>query len=152
VQNEWGGPDSADKRDWFAGAICDLFPSHADLESVEDRLDQIMGDEFEVSLDDHSETLVAERIILIWEETSRGDFSTVDGMLERWRSGGPGKVEGVKVGGDEEESVDEESGDDDEEDEDVEMGDAAPELVVKEKKGPEIDEDGFTKVPARRKR
>lgn len=26
VQNNWGGPDSADKRDWFAGAIVDLFP------------------------------------------------------------------------------------------------------------------------------
>ncbi|KAL2264798.1 hypothetical protein VTJ83DRAFT_7308 [Remersonia thermophila] len=26
VQNNWGGPDSADKRDWFAGAISELFP------------------------------------------------------------------------------------------------------------------------------
>ncbi|KAK4128457.1 hypothetical protein N657DRAFT_676242 [Parathielavia appendiculata] len=26
VQNNWGGPDSSDKRDWFAGAIVDLFP------------------------------------------------------------------------------------------------------------------------------
>ncbi|KAK4185559.1 Pre-rRNA-processing protein TSR2 [Podospora australis] len=26
VQNNWGGSDSADKRDWFAGAIVDLFP------------------------------------------------------------------------------------------------------------------------------
>ncbi|KAL1842649.1 hypothetical protein VTJ49DRAFT_4560 [Mycothermus thermophilus] len=26
VQNNWGGPDSADKRDWFAGAIAELFP------------------------------------------------------------------------------------------------------------------------------
>ncbi|KAK4034421.1 Pre-rRNA-processing protein TSR2-domain-containing protein [Parachaetomium inaequale] len=26
VQNNWGGPDSADKRDWFAGAVVDLFP------------------------------------------------------------------------------------------------------------------------------
>ncbi|KAH6843052.1 Pre-rRNA-processing protein TSR2-domain-containing protein [Chaetomium sp. MPI-CAGE-AT-0009] len=26
VQNNWGGPDSADKRDWFAGAVVELFP------------------------------------------------------------------------------------------------------------------------------
>jgi pre-rRNA-processing protein TSR2 len=113
-----------------------------------------MGDEFEVALDDHSEVLVAERILLIWEETSRGEFGTVDKMLERWRAGGAGKVEGVRVGGEDgDDSVDDESGEDEDEDEDVEMGDAAPELVAaKEKKGPEVDEDGFTKVPARRKR
>jgi pre-rRNA-processing protein TSR2 len=112
-----------------------------------------MGDEFEVTLDDHSEILVAERIMLIWEETSRGEFGTVDTMLERWRAGTAGKVEGVRVGGEGDESVDEESDEDDDDEEDVEMGDAAPELVVvKEKKAPEIDEDGFTKVPSRRKR
>jgi len=26
VSNNWGGPDSEDKRDWFAGAVVDLFP------------------------------------------------------------------------------------------------------------------------------
>ncbi|POS72963.1 pre-rRNA processing protein [Diaporthe helianthi] len=26
VQNNWGGPDSADKRDWFAGEVADQFP------------------------------------------------------------------------------------------------------------------------------
>ena len=26
MQNNWGGPDSADKRDWFAGAVVELFP------------------------------------------------------------------------------------------------------------------------------
>ncbi|KAL2130305.1 hypothetical protein VTI74DRAFT_6655 [Chaetomium olivicolor] len=31
VQNNWGGPDSSDKRDWFAGAIVDLFPDVSKL-------------------------------------------------------------------------------------------------------------------------
>ncbi|CAJ2505444.1 Uu.00g128380.m01.CDS01 [Anthostomella pinea] len=31
VQNHWGGPSSADKRDWFAGAIVDMFPSLVDV-------------------------------------------------------------------------------------------------------------------------
>jgi pre-rRNA-processing protein TSR2 len=153
VQNQWGGPDSSGKRDWFAGAICDLFPSDAHVESVEERLLQIMEDEFEVEPDDDSVGNVADRIMLVWEETGRGEFGTVDAMFERWRDGQGATVQGVLVGGEGNESVDEESGEDDEEDSDEEMGDAPPELVpVKEKKAPEVDEDGFTKVPARRKR
>ncbi|GAP86796.1 putative pre-rRNA-processing protein tsr2 [Rosellinia necatrix] len=31
VQNNWGGDDSADKRDWLAGVIVDMFPSFVDL-------------------------------------------------------------------------------------------------------------------------
>jgi len=153
VQNQWGGPDSADKRDWFAGAICELFPSHADLESVEDRLLQIMDDEFEVAPDDDSVSHVADRIMLIWEETNTGEFGTVNAMYERWRSGSGGRVEGVLVGGEEgDQSVDEESGEDDE-DSDDEMGDAPPELVaVRERQAPVVDEEGFTTVPARRRR
>ncbi|ROW03546.1 hypothetical protein VSDG_01461 [Cytospora chrysosperma] len=29
VQNNWGGPDSADKRDWFAGQVAEQFPDLA---------------------------------------------------------------------------------------------------------------------------
>lgn len=29
VQNNWGGPDSADKRDWFAGQVVEQFPDLA---------------------------------------------------------------------------------------------------------------------------
>lgn len=31
MQNNWGGPESSDKRDWFAGAIADLFPDVSKL-------------------------------------------------------------------------------------------------------------------------
>ncbi len=31
MQNNWGGPDSSDKRDWLAGVIVDMFPSFVDL-------------------------------------------------------------------------------------------------------------------------
>ncbi|KAI1823818.1 Pre-rRNA-processing protein TSR2-domain-containing protein [Xylaria intraflava] len=31
VQNNWGGPDSSDKRDWLAGVIVDMFPSLVDI-------------------------------------------------------------------------------------------------------------------------
>ena len=63
VTNNWGGPSSSDKRDWFAGAISDLFISNpaTDLEDVETVLLQIMLDEFEVNVDDESAFEVAER-------------------------------------------------------------------------------------------
>lgn len=31
MQNGWGGPDSPDKRDWFAGAVVELFPDLSPL-------------------------------------------------------------------------------------------------------------------------
>ncbi|KAJ3578044.1 hypothetical protein NPX13_g2523 [Xylaria arbuscula] len=31
VQNNWGGADSSDKRDWLAGVVVDMFPSFVDL-------------------------------------------------------------------------------------------------------------------------
>ncbi|KAK3316143.1 Pre-rRNA-processing protein TSR2-domain-containing protein [Apodospora peruviana] len=34
VQNNWGGPDSSDKRDWFAGAIVELFPDLSKIKSL----------------------------------------------------------------------------------------------------------------------
>ncbi|KAI0477837.1 Pre-rRNA-processing protein TSR2-domain-containing protein [Xylariaceae sp. FL0804] len=33
VQNGWGGPDGADKRDWLAGVVVDMFPSLASVTS-----------------------------------------------------------------------------------------------------------------------
>ncbi|CAG9951496.1 unnamed protein product [Clonostachys rosea f. rosea IK726] len=77
VQNNWGGPDSSDKRDWSAGAIANLFPKFTDatpdektskktnapeepdMEGVETVLLQIMVDEFEVNVDDDSGADVA---------------------------------------------------------------------------------------------
>ncbi|KAI0395530.1 Pre-rRNA-processing protein TSR2-domain-containing protein [Xylariaceae sp. FL0594] len=35
VQNNWGGPDSSDKRDWLAGVIVDMFPSFIDLAAAD---------------------------------------------------------------------------------------------------------------------
>ncbi|KAI1402810.1 pre-rRNA-processing protein TSR2 [Hypoxylon fuscum] len=35
VQSQLGGPSSADKRDWFAGAVVDMFPSFVDLARIQ---------------------------------------------------------------------------------------------------------------------
>lgn len=176
MQNSLGGPSSEDKRDWFAGAIVDMFPSFVDLakprkpsssqkpppqdpvaDDVEATLLQVMWDEFETNVDDDSEVEVAERVLKARAQCAAGSFEFVDELRRRWLAT-KGKTVQVQVedGGDQE--TDWESADDDEddegseEDEDVQM-DEAPALVAatKERPPPEVDEDGFTKV-TRKKR
>jgi pre-rRNA-processing protein TSR2 len=162
VQNSWGGPDSSDKRDWFAGAISELFVSRpdTDIQDVEEMLLQVMNDEFEVNVDDGSAEEVAARIVGLRKLTLQGDFVEVDRMYEQW-------VERQKKGGsdvkfqkverrEEDDDTDWDSDDmedDDDEAEDVDM-DEAPALAKapREKGEPQVDEDGFTTVVAKKKR
>lgn len=124
--------------------------SAPEVEDVEERLLQIMEDEFEVVVDDDSSALVAMRIMVIWQETGEGKFSTVDALHTQWQEKKGSQANAVRAGpsSDDEESVDEEEY----EDEDVEMGDAPQLVVVKEKPVPEVDEHGFTKVVGKKKR
>lgn len=155
MQNNWGGPSSSDKRDWFAGAIVELFESRpdTDLEDVETVLLQVMLDEFEVNVDDDSGFDVAEQIMRIRKDCERGNFTEVGELRERWSRKGGKAVKFEKVErGEEDEETDWDSDDLEEtEDEegDVEMDDAPP---PKDKPAPEVDDDGFTKVVNKKKR
>lgn len=163
VQNQWGGHNSADKRDWLAGAIAQLFESNpeTDGEDVADVLLQVMEDEFEAVVEDDSEIPVAATIMKIRVETSEGNFSTVNQMYEKWEEKGDAEAPAVKVQSqsDDEDSVDGEDWDEDGDGDgygDTEMadapavaGNAAPK---KEKPPPEVDEDGFTKVVGKKRR
>ncbi|KAI1769420.1 pre-rRNA-processing protein TSR2 [Hypoxylon sp. FL1150] len=177
VQSNLGGPSSEDKRDWFAGAVVDMFPSFVDLakprepssqkepvprdpeaDDVEATLLQVMWDEFETNVDDDSEVEVAERIMKARAQCAAGSFEFVEDLRRRWLAT-KGKTVHVQVadGGDQEtdwESDDDDDDDDEgsEEDGDVQM-DEAPALVAAPKERPprEVDEDGFTKV-TRKKR
>jgi pre-rRNA-processing protein TSR2 len=153
VQNLWGGPDSADKRDWFAGAVSELFTDETsntpDAEDVEERLLQIMEDEYEVVVDDGTSAATAMSIMVIWQETGEGDFRTVDRLHTEFQERKGRQINSVKVqsASDDEDSVDEES-----DDEDIEMGDAPALVSIKEKAAPEVDEHGFTKVVGKKRR
>jgi pre-rRNA-processing protein TSR2 len=166
VQNNWGGPNSAEKREWFAGAISELFPSPTsptsvpvpELEDVESRLLQIMEDEFEVVVDDDSSLDIAKQILGLYNQTLEGEFGGVRKLQEEFERRGSRGVESIRAGivqEDTDGSVDDEeewSGlSDSDEDGDVEMGDAPPQLVKKERAAPEVDEDGFEKVVGKRK-
>ena len=157
VQNQWGGPDSADKRDWLAGQISELFANEpaTDSEDVEVMLLQILEDEFGVRLEDETEVAVARDIMLLRKELGEGDTTTVDKLQKKWeaRKGkevDTGNVNVKETNQDAEwDSVDEES---DEDDEDVEMGEAPALVPAKPKPEPEVDDDGFTKVVGKKKR
>tara|TARA_R110002003_G_scaffold3_5_gene23 strand:+ start:8793 stop:9398 length:606 start_codon:yes stop_codon:yes gene_type:complete len=157
VQNQWGGPESSNKRDWLAGQISDLFANEpsTDSEDVEVMLLQVLEDEFGVRLEDETEVGVAREIMLIRKELGEGKTDTVDKLQQKWESRKGKEVDTGSVSVKESnqdadwDSVDEES---DEDDEDIEMGDAPALVSAKPKPEPEIDDDGFTKVVGRKKK
>ncbi|KAF2269682.1 hypothetical protein CC78DRAFT_612041 [Lojkania enalia] len=159
IQAQWGGPDSADKRDWLAGALSEIFESRpeTDTEDIEVVLLQALEDEFGARLEDESEVEVARRIMEIRKEVLEGNHRTVDELQKKWeeRKGKPIATGNVQVTGRNQiaewDSVDEES-DEEEENEDVDMADAPPLLQAKPKPAPEVDAEGFTKVASKRRK
>ena len=158
IQNQWGGPDSAEKRDWLAGVISEQFDSDplTEAEDVEVMLLQVLEDEYGTRVEDQTEVAVAAEIMKIRKEVGEGSTATVDALAAKWkaRQGKEVATGSVNVRESNQEgewdSVDEES----DEDEDVDMDDA-PALVPaqpKPKAEPEVDEDGFTKVPSKKRR
>lgn len=180
MQNNWGGPDSSDKRDWFAGEVANQFPpfpssngpssssttngtssqqtqqagdqEEPDAEYLEELILQVMLDEFEVNVDDDTAFDVATEIVRLRGQCARSNFEEVDRLLARWQARKGEKVH-FKHGEDQDGETDwEDDDDDDGSDDDM---DEAPPLVEtaapkKEKAPPEVDDDGFTKVTRKR--
>ena len=158
VQNNFGGPDSSEKRDWMAGAVSELFVTHphTDHDDLVIFLLQIMTDEFDVQVEDDSEEEVAGGIMVLRQKiVGEGDLTAFKALEARWKARGKVKVE-FQVQDGEEEDGEEWSSEEEEEDEemrDVGREDVAPQLVPKrEKAAPEIDDDGFEKVTSKKKR
>ncbi|KAF1972623.1 hypothetical protein BU23DRAFT_554842 [Bimuria novae-zelandiae CBS 107.79] len=154
IQNQWGGPDSSDKRDFLAGALSERFAAEpsTDQDDIEIMLLQFLEDEFGVRCEDETEVGVAQDIIKIRQEVGERNFVTVEALKQRWESRrgrevntGNVQVREVEQEG-EWDSVDEES------ESDVEMEDAPVVKAPREKPVPEVDEEGFTKVVGKKKR
>ncbi|KAL3422041.1 Pre-rRNA-processing protein TSR2 [Phlyctema vagabunda] len=157
VSSNWGAGDGAtasDKRDWFAGAVVELFDERpdTDLEDVETVLLQVMLDEFEVAVDDDSAYDVAMEIIRIRTQCAKADYTEVERLRQRWESS-KGKATSSGMFKDAGELDNETDGsEEDDSDDDMEM-DEAPQLVQrveKVKAAPEVDDEGFTKVTKKR--
>lgn len=156
VQNNWGGPDSSDKRDWFAGEVANQFPpfpssntttngtatstqqtqpqgagqdqEEPDAEYLEELILQVMLDEFEVNVDDDTAFDVATEIVRLRGQCARSNFDEVDRLLARWQARKGEKVH-FKHGEDQDGETDWEDDDDDNDDGSDDDMDEAPPLV-----------------------
>ena len=157
VANQWGGPESADKRDWITAIVIELFKTNklVDVAMVEETLLYAMIDEFDTNVEDESGLIVANNIVKIYEECAVGNFASVEALYTRFlekeknRAGKP--VERiVHVHGDDDSSCED---DEDDEDEDEDMVDLVEEeevtITVNE---PIVDDDGFELVQKKGRR
>ncbi|CAD6585895.1 MAG: hypothetical protein TREMPRED_004271 [Tremellales sp. Tagirdzhanova-0007] len=173
VNEQWGGPESAEKKTWLASTIIDEFETHAnylssststacdrhidpstairpplDHDDLADLLNQMMSDEFEANIEDGSIEAVTADILRLWRDLFSAAPEAIVEALER--KAAEVKRSGVQAtqAGDLIEVEDEDDGESGSEEEDMEI-DEAPKLVARhkeEKPEPVVDEDGFTLV------
>ncbi|KAI5300511.1 hypothetical protein KEM56_002387 [Ascosphaera pollenicola] len=157
VSNHWGGPKSAEKRDWLCAEIPDILRTRPETDDVdlEEILMNVMMDEFDVAVEDDSGATVAEEIIKVRDWCLKGEFEKVQMLWAEYnkrqkKDGGVSVTQGKTENDDDDDEDDDEENEDGEEDTD--MTDAAPARPPREKIEPEIDEDGFTTVVNRKRR
>lgn len=151
VQNEWGGPDSSDKRDWLAGTLADLFTASSkepEIEDVEDVCVQVLSDEFSVNLEDDSAYEIAVAVCGAWKECKEGRFEKIEAMKVRFMSL-PQQQSKAQKNADESDS----SGTDAEVDEEQNSAERSDAMEVDEatsmtqqNREPVVDDDGFELV------
>ncbi|KAL1926860.1 hypothetical protein VTP01DRAFT_5506 [Rhizomucor pusillus] len=158
VEQEWGGIESAEKRDWMIETIVDYFGKHGkklDVDDVEPILEQIMADEFQTILEDDSAYQVAKHLVELFRQCIQGNFTEVERLRAKY--GGQRQQDATtssmqQPGDDSDEDDDDDDDiedDDDNEDEDMEMDEAGP---SNSKQEPEIDDDGFQTVRYNKRR
>lgn len=156
VANQWGGLDSAEKRDWITAIIIDLFKDGkiVDVQLIEETLMYAMFDEFETNVEDESALPIAAGIIQIYRQCDAGDYSTVESLYLDWQANAnkePPKKVVVEDSSDEDENVEENEG---VYEEDVAMQLDGMQLVdtTEDIDEPIVDEDGFELVQKKGKR
>lgn len=168
VAGEWGGSDSADKRDWLCGAIADMFTDRVELDEydLEDTLIHAMEDEFMVNLEDDSawqvilstkkynpssssrliHDQVSQRVVLLRKEILEGNFSTVDELHTKFLANPRNRQLPPPVV---QEVIEEAGSSEDEADSDEEMSEAPSAEEPRQRLEPIIDEEGFELVQKR---
>lgn len=156
VENNWGGPQSADKRDWISGIVLDLFDLKAvDLILIEETLLYALVDEFDTNVDNDSALEIAALIVKIYRDCMVKDYKRVDELYSKYQE--KQKKASVKQ---QIQIVDdpENPGISDDDDDDMDAEEEIPGLVqdveaVKIlKPEPIVDDDGFELVQKKGKR
>lgn len=157
VENQWGGPDSAEKRDWITAIIVDLFKTEKVVETIliEETLLYAMVDEFDTNVEDDSAVFIANGIIELYKQCQALDYSTVESLYLAWQEKQKNKsnkrvvqVKDDPLNPDVSDSEDEEDYDE-EESQDVDMDVDEQQQTNSE---PIIDEDGFEVVQKKGRR
>ncbi|CUM66095.1 uncharacterized protein PRCAT00003749001 [Priceomyces carsonii] len=156
VDNSWGGPKSADKRDWISGIVIDLLDEKIiDIQLIEETLLYAMLDEFDTEVDNESALEIAALIMKIYKEVLLGQYATVDDLYNKWLSKGTHQTSNGKV------TVQEDPANPDilsSEDDDDEDGNElntdnnvnnADNMEVDSAQGPLVDDEGFELVTKR---
>lgn len=157
VENQWGGPDSAEKRDWITAIIVDLFKTEKVVENIliEETLLYAMVDEFDTNVEDDSAVFIANGIIELYKQCQALDYSTVESLYLAWQEKQKNKsnkrvvqVKDDPLNPDVSDSEDEEDYDE-EGSQDVDM-----DVDEQQQTNPEsiIDEDGFEVVQKKGRR
>ncbi|KAI7872794.1 Pre-rRNA-processing protein TSR2-domain-containing protein [Spinellus fusiger] len=140
VEQEWGGIDSIEKRDWMIQLLVDYFDKNGkkvEGDEIEDILVQIMSDEFQTLLEDDSAYLIAKHLVLLFSQCIVGNFTEVEKMREKFQSQQQSATSCVQRQGDSDEE-------EEEEEEDMEEDSTGE---PKEPKAPQQpDEDGWLTV------
>ncbi|CAO3671959.1 unnamed protein product [Rhizopus microsporus] len=139
VEQEWGGIESAEKRDWMIDVIVNVFGKRgkkADVEEIEEILAQIMSDEFQVLLEDDSAYYVAKHLFELYNQCIQGNFEELQRLRERYMSQNQSAASNCVK----QESDDEMDGDENDDEQDAE-GDQEMEEEAPEQ--PTVDEDGW---------
>ncbi len=176
VREEWGGPESADKKTWLASEIIDIFETRAvkstpegpvvdpgsvaepplDIDELGDMLAGVMSDEFEAAIEDGSVDPLSQDILRLWKDvvapSTRPAEDTVSALEKKAAEVSRAGVQATSGGGPVDENGDEWESDDSEDDAEE---DEAPELVPaqpRERQEPVVDDEGFTMVQKGRRR
>ncbi|QRG39327.1 hypothetical protein FDK38_003764 [Candidozyma auris] len=149
VENSWGGPNSAEKRDWLSGVVIDLFEEKAvDNILIEETLLFAMVDEFDTEIDNDSALEIAALILKLYKECAAKNYATIDDLYEKFQQKKSNTAtQKIKI------ETDPNNPSSDEEDEEDNENDV-PQLVEKIEdthideapKGPVVDDDGFVLV------
>lgn len=86
VDNLWGGPQSAEKRDWLSGVIVDEFRNNKEIDIIyiHEILCGVMEDEFDTVIEDESTIPVATKIVGCYKECKEGNFENVKSKYAKW--------------------------------------------------------------------
>ncbi|KAI8364482.1 Pre-rRNA-processing protein TSR2-domain-containing protein [Choanephora cucurbitarum] len=137
VEQDWGGVESPEKKEWFIDVVIDYFAKQGkklDVDDIEAVLSQVMSDEFHTTLEDDSPYLVAKHLYELFNQCIHGNHTEVERLREKAKS------QNAYMGSSMGQGDDSDSGDENDDDQE-EGGDDEP--MEETPQEPLVDEDGW---------